>query len=112
MESPIPLAIVGMACRASGDVRSADDLWTMLSRSRNGSRSIPKNRFNAEAYYHPNPQKKGTFNQIGGYFIDRDMSVFDAPFFNITKQEASCMGKCAVLATREVNALTHRHQQI
>ncbi|ATY60574.1 Beta-ketoacyl synthase [Cordyceps militaris] len=91
METPTPLAIVGMACRTSGDVRTVDQFWTMLSRSRHGSGPIPKSRFNAEAYYHPNPQKRGTFNQVGGYFIDRDFSIFDAPFFNITKQEASSM---------------------
>ncbi|KAF1731582.1 Compactin diketide synthase mokB [Beauveria bassiana] len=91
METPTPLAIVGMACRTSGDVRTIDEFWTMLSRSRHGSGPIPKSRYNAEAYYHPNPQKRGTFNQVGGYFIDRDFSVFDAPFFNITKQEASSM---------------------
>ncbi|KAJ6787270.1 hypothetical protein PWT90_05863 [Aphanocladium album] len=91
MEHPKKIAIVGMACRASGGVRSTDDLWTLLARSRNGFTQIPKNRFNAEAYYHPDPQKKGTFNQIGGYFIDRDLSAFDAPFFNIAKQEASTM---------------------
>ncbi|KAK8069391.1 polyketide synthase [Apiospora phragmitis] len=31
-----PVAVVGMACRLSGDVSSPDDLWTMLSRSRDG----------------------------------------------------------------------------
>ncbi|KAK2861322.1 Type I Iterative PKS [Arthroderma sp. PD_2] len=88
MEKPMPIAIVGMACRTSGGVTSLDEFWIMLSRCRDGSTPIPKDRFSSEAYYHPNPQKRGTFNQLGGYFMDRDMSCFDAPFFNITRQEA------------------------
>lgn len=105
----MPLAIVGMACRTSGDVRTVEEFWTMLSRSRDGSGPIPKNRYNAEAYYHPNPQKKGTFNQTGGYFIDRDFSVFDAPFFKITKQEASSMGMYLTIFSQHL--LVPAHQQ-
>ncbi|KAK3386191.1 polyketide synthase [Podospora didyma] len=91
-ESPIPIAIVGMSCRLSGDVSNPEDLWTMISRGRDGWGPIPKDRFNADAYYHPNPQKAGCFNQKGGYFMrHHDLSKFDAPFFRITKQEAMGM---------------------
>lgn len=88
-----PIAIVGMACRLSGDVSTLDDFWTLLSRSRDGWTEIPEDRFSSEAYYHPSPQKTGAFNNKGGYFMKRDFSKFDAPFFNITKQEATAMGK-------------------
>ncbi|KAK2612291.1 hypothetical protein QQS21_001717 [Conoideocrella luteorostrata] len=83
-----PVAIVGMSCRLSGDVLTPDDLWTLLSRSRDGWTPMPSDRFSAQAYHHPNPQKAGCFNVDGGYFMKRDFSQFDAPFFNITKQEA------------------------
>ena len=87
-----PIAIVGMSCRLSGDVRTPDDFWTLLCRSRDGFSPVPANRLSAHAYYHPNPQKGGTFNQEGGYFMHEDFSKFDAPFFNVTKQEATAMG--------------------
>lgn len=90
---PAPIAIVGMSCRLPGNVNTLDEFWTMLSRSRDGWGPIPESRMSSEAYYHPNPQKHGCFNQTGGYFMDRDYAQFDAPFFNITKQEASAMGK-------------------
>ncbi|KAK7976515.1 glycoside hydrolase [Apiospora arundinis] len=92
-ESPrlAPVAVVGMACRLSGDVSSPDDLWTMLSRSRDGWCEVPADRFSSKAFYHRNPQRTGTFNIKGGYFMKQDVSKFDAPFFNITKQEATAM---------------------
>jgi acyl transferase domain-containing protein/NADPH:quinone reductase-like Zn-dependent oxidoreductase/acyl carrier protein len=91
MASPEPIAIVGMSCRLSGDVSNPEDLWTMLSRSRDGWTPIPTDRFSYDAYHHPNPQKKGCFNQKGGYFMRQDLSRFDAPFFQITQQEALAM---------------------
>lgn len=87
-----PIAIVGMSCRLSGDVDNADDFWTLLSRSRDGWTPLPEERFNKDAFYHPNPQKPGCFNQKGGYFLKRDISKFDAPFFQLTKAEAEAMG--------------------
>lgn len=90
---PCPIAVVGMACRIPGGVSTPEDLWTLISRSRDGWCEIPDDRFSKEAYYHPNPQKSGAMNVEGGYFLKRDVSKFDAQFFNITKQEAIAMGK-------------------
>lgn len=88
-----PIAIVGMSCRLSGDVSTPDEFWSLLSHSRDGWTPIPPDRFNPDIYHHPNPQKAGCFNQDGGYFMNNDFSKFDAPFFNITKQEALAMGE-------------------
>ncbi|KAF4471000.1 polyketide synthase [Fusarium albosuccineum] len=86
-----PVAIVGMSCRLSGNVSNPEDFWTLLSRCRSGWREMPEDRFATGAFHHPNPQKKGCFNARGGYFMNQDLSRFDAPFFNITKQEAIAM---------------------
>ncbi|OIW25172.1 hypothetical protein CONLIGDRAFT_690934 [Coniochaeta ligniaria NRRL 30616] len=91
MASLEPIAVVGMSCRLSGDISTPEDLWTMLSRSRDGWTPVPTDRFSVGAYHHPNPQKKGCFNQKGGYFMSQDLSRFDAPFFQITQQEAMAM---------------------
>lgn len=88
-----PIAIVGMSCRLSGDVGTLDDFWTLISRSRDGWCPNPENRYSSDVFHHPNPQKKGCFNQKGGYFMNDDFSRFDAPFFQITKQEATAMGR-------------------
>lgn len=89
---PEAIAIVGMACRLSGDVSSLEQFWTMICRKRNGWSEIPEDRFSKGAFWHPNPAKKGSFNPTGGYFIKQDPALFDAPFFNITRAEAEAMG--------------------
>ena len=88
----MPIAIIGMSCRLSGDVSSLDDFWEMLTRARCGWSEIPEDRFSKDAYYHPNPAKQGAFNTIGGYFLKQDPALFDAAFFNITQAEAEAMG--------------------
>lgn len=89
----MPVAIVGMACRLSGGVSTLDEFWEMMSRARCGWSEIPEERFSKNAYHHPNPAKMGTFNTVGGYFLEQDPAMFDAPFFNITQAEAEAMGR-------------------
>ncbi|PGH05127.1 hypothetical protein AJ79_06875 [Helicocarpus griseus UAMH5409] len=87
----LPVAIVGMACRLPGDATSPDTLWELCSRRRSGWSKIPEARYNAAAYYHPNPDRNGAFNIKGGYFLQEDVGLFDAPFFNLTKTEAEAL---------------------
>ncbi|KAL2161069.1 hypothetical protein VTH06DRAFT_8782 [Thermothelomyces fergusii] len=86
-----PIAIVGMACRLPGGVSNPGEFYRMLCRQKTGWSKVPPGRFNAEAYRHPNPDKKGCINSEGGYFIKDDISMFDAAFFDITKKEAESM---------------------
>ncbi|KAK3315828.1 putative polyketide synthase [Apodospora peruviana] len=83
-----PIAIIGMACRLSGDVSSAEELWQLCSRARSGWSPIPKDRWSQQGYYHPNASRTGTYNAEGGHFIQEDVGLFDAPFFNISATEA------------------------
>ncbi|KAG9258509.1 polyketide synthase [Emericellopsis atlantica] len=77
-----------MSCRLSGKVSSAEDLWQMCSRARSGWSAIPKDRWSQQGYFHPNASRTGTYNVEGGHFIEEDVGLFDAPFFNISAQEA------------------------
>ncbi|CRG86478.1 Fatty acid synthase [Talaromyces islandicus] len=86
-----PIAIIGYACRLPGQVSSPNDLWELCTRKRSGWSPIPKDRFSSDAFHHPNASKLGTFNPTGGYFLQDDIAHFDAPFFNITAQEAVSM---------------------
>ncbi|KAK4153766.1 polyketide synthase [Chaetomidium leptoderma] len=90
-QQPMPIAIVGMSCRLPGDVSTPGEFYRMLCRKRSGWSEVPSDRFNAQAYHHPNPDKKGCFNSQGGYFVKGDISMFDAAFFDITKKEAESM---------------------
>lgn len=92
-ENLMPIAIVGMACRLPGDVSTPNDFWRLMSKGRSCWSKIPEDRFNPEAYNHPNPEKKGaTINAQGGYFLSQDIQMFDPAFFDMTKKEAETMG--------------------
>jgi acyl transferase domain-containing protein len=87
----IPIAIVGMACRLPGNVSTPEEFWELCSRARSGWSEIPKERFEKASFHHPNPGKSGCFNAVGGNFLQEDIGLFDAPFFNLTAQEATSM---------------------
>jgi acyl transferase domain-containing protein len=85
---PKRMAIIGMSCRLPGQVSTADDLWGLCSRAKSTWSEVPKARFNADAFHHPNPDRPGSYNARGAHFLKEDVGLFDAPFFNITLQEA------------------------
>lgn len=55
-----PIAVVGLATRFPQQATSTDSLWELLLQARSTWSSIPKERFNAEAFYHPDPEHGGT----------------------------------------------------
>ncbi|KAG9250059.1 uncharacterized protein F5Z01DRAFT_731189 [Emericellopsis atlantica] len=89
--SPSPIAIIGMACRLPGGSDSPDKLWDMLSEGRSGWREIPEDRWNKDSFYHPDPEAKEAVNFKGLYFLNQDITAFDARFFNIHPHEAHCL---------------------
>lgn len=90
-DAPKRMAIIGMACRLPGQVSTADEFWDLCSRGRSAWSPIPKSRFNADAFYHPHQDRPGSLNPVGAHFLHEDVGLFDAPFFNITLQEARSM---------------------
>lgn len=89
--APKRLAIIGMSCRLPGEVTTADEFWKMCSRGRSTWSKFPKDRFNPDAFQHPHADRPGSFNPEGAHFLTEDVGLFDAPFFNITLQEARSM---------------------
>ena len=63
----------------------------MLAAKRSGQCAIPKSRFNVDGFYHPNPDRPGTMNTAGGYFIEEDIRAFENSFFGINNLEATYM---------------------
>lgn len=85
------IAIIGLAGRFPGEATGARNLWDMCCEGRSAWSEIPEDRFNAEAYFHPNPSKSGCFNSRGAHFLKEDVGLFDAPFFGISPNEAKAM---------------------
>lgn len=81
-----PIAIVGMACRfpLSPDPRA---FWRLLRDGVDATRTVPPDRWDADALYDPDPQAPDTINTRRGAFLDR-VDQFDPLFFGISPREA------------------------
>ncbi|KAI2715325.1 hypothetical protein CBS147332_4979 [Penicillium roqueforti] len=82
-----PIAIIGLATHFPKQATTTEGLWELLLQARSTWSSIPKERFNSDAFYHPDPEHGGTFHVQGGHYLSEDPAYFDGPFFNITKNE-------------------------
>ncbi|MCX5612884.1 acyltransferase domain-containing protein [Streptomyces sp. NBC_00047] len=85
-----PIAIVGMGCRLPGGVRSPGDFWQMISSGTDAITGVPGDRWDADAYYDPDPNAAGRTTMRFGGFID-GVDRFDPYFFGISPREAARM---------------------
>lgn len=60
MAASMPIAIVGMSCRFPGGAESPEDFWNLLQTGWSSWSKIPEDRFNAKAFYNPDPDIRGT----------------------------------------------------
>lgn len=67
-----PIAIVGLATRFPQQATTTESLWELLLQARSTWSSIPKERFNSDAFYHPDPEHGGTVSYIR---VDRSTST-------------------------------------
>ena len=56
----MPIAVIGFGCRFPGDVTSSEKLWEMLVEKKSARREVPSDRYNVDAFYHPDGDRYGT----------------------------------------------------
>lgn len=87
----MPVAICGMGMRLPGGIHHESDLYEFLVRKQDARTTMPKSRYNIDAYYSEH-SKAGSIKSRHGYFLDDvDLTKFDLSMFTMTAAETSCL---------------------
>jgi len=84
-----PMAIIGMGCRIPM-APHPEDYWKLLFDGVDAIREVPPERWDADAYFDPEPATPGKMNTRWGGFLE-EVDQFDPYFFGISPREAARM---------------------
>lgn len=74
------IAICGIAFRLPGGIRNSEQFWEVLLDGKDMKSKVPSSRYNSAGFSDPSISNYG-------YFLEEDLSSFDASFFNMRKSE-------------------------
>ncbi len=64
-----PIAVIGVGCRFPGGANSPEEFWELLKKGFNSASEIPKERWNLNEYYDPDPEVPGKIYARQGCFL-------------------------------------------
>jgi acyl transferase domain-containing protein/acyl carrier protein len=85
-----PIAVVGMGCRFPGGADDPEAFWRLLCDGFDAVGEVPPDRWDADAWYDPDPEAAGRTCSRWGAFLG-PVDRFDAAFFGISPREAQAM---------------------
>lgn len=56
----MPIAVVGIGFRGPGDATNVEGFWKMIAEAREAWSLVPKEKWNNQAFYHPDSNRIGT----------------------------------------------------
>ncbi len=89
MDAIEPIAIIGMGCRFPGGP-DPESFWKLLAEGRHAVTEVPPDRWDADAWYDPDPSVPGKLSTRWGAFVE-GVDCFDASFFGISASEAATL---------------------
>ncbi|MFI4954640.1 MAG: type I polyketide synthase, partial [Gammaproteobacteria bacterium] len=88
LERNDPIAIIGLSCRFPGGAESPEQFWSLLQAGFDSSIEVPKERWDINQYYDPDPDAPGKIVSRKSSFLTSSIAEFDADFFGISPREA------------------------
>jgi len=85
-----PIAIIGMGCRFPADADTPERFWKLLRNGVDATREVPRDRWDIDAFWDPDPDAPGKMCIRRGGFVD-GIAEFDPQFFGISPREAAAM---------------------
>jgi acyl transferase domain-containing protein/acyl carrier protein len=82
-----PIAVIGLGCRVPGGGHNAASFWRLMHDGIDAITPVPSDRWDHDAFYHPDPETPGHIATRGGGFL-QSVDQFDPAFFNIAPREA------------------------
>lgn len=80
------IAIIGASGRFPG-ASNLKEYWSVISNGKDCITEVPKERWDIDEYFDPNPKNlKKTYSKWGGFL--KNIEMFDPTFFNISGKEA------------------------
>ncbi|KAI3393132.1 hypothetical protein diail_4700 [Diaporthe ilicicola] len=86
-----PIAVIGLDAKLPCDGDSVQQFFDFLVAGRSARKPVPSDRYNADAFWHPDNHRDGVIGGKEAHFMNANVKAFDAPFFAMTPAEAASL---------------------